>query len=159
MKRIKEIINILRKIGANIIINKGCISVIRDKLIPFSFDANDYPDLFPPLVVLASCCEGDSVIYGVNRLINKESNRALTLKEEFSKLGVDIKIEDDSFKIIGKDFLQGNELYSHLDHRISMALSIAATACKSPITIKNSDVVRKSYSRFYTDLENVAQFS
>ena len=40
-----------------------------------------------------------------------------------------------------------------------MALSIAATACKSPITIKNSDVVRKSYSRFYTDLDNVAQFS
>ena len=155
----KQIINILRKSGANIIINKGFISVMRDKLIPFSFDANDCPDLFPPLVVLASCCEGDSIIYGVNRLINKESNRALTLKEEFSKLGVDIKIEDNSFKIMGKDFLQGNELYSHLDHRIAMALSIAATACKSPITIKNSDVVRKSYSRFYTDLDNVAQFS
>jgi len=155
----KQIINVLRKSGANIIINKGSISVMRDKLMPFSFDASDCPDLFPPLVALASCCEGDSIIYGVNRLINKESNRALTLKEEFSKLGVDIRIEDNSFKIIGKDFLQGNELCSHLDHRIAMALSIAATACKSPITIKNSDVVRKSYSRFYTDLDNVAQFS
>ena len=155
----KEIINVLRKCGSKIKINNSYISVLKDKLIPFVFDATDYPDLFPPLIVLASCCEGDSIINGVDRLINKESNRALSLKKEFSKLGVDINQENNSFRITGKDFLDANEVSSHLDHRIAMSLSIAAIKCKNPITINNSEVVNKSYSRFYDDLEKIAQFN
>ena len=155
----KEIINVLRKCGSKIKINNSYISVLKDRLIPFVFDATDYPDLFPPLIVLASCCEGDSIINGVDRLINKESNRALSLKKEFSKLGVDINQENNSFRITGKDFLDANEVSSHLDHRIAMSLSIAAIKCKNPITINNSEVVNKSYSRFYDDLEKIAQFN
>tara|TARA_E500000331_G_C17236641_1_gene705139 strand:+ start:332 stop:1573 length:1242 start_codon:yes stop_codon:yes gene_type:complete len=155
----KEIINVLRKCGSKIKINNSYISVLKDKLIPFVFDATDYPDLFPPLIVLASCCEGDSIINGVDRLINKESNRALSLKKEFSKLGVDINQENNSFRITGKDFLDANEVSSHLDHRIAMSLSIAAIKCKNPITINNSEVVNKSYSRFFDDLEKIAQFN
>ena len=155
----KEIINVLRKCGSKIKINNSYISVLKDKLIPFVFDATDNPDLFPPLIVLASCCEGDSIINGVDRLINKESNRALSLKKEFSKLGVDINQENNSFRITGKDFLDANEVSSHLDHRIAMSLSIAAIKCKNPITINNSEVVNKSYSRFYDDLEKIAQFN
>ena len=155
----KEIINVLRKCGSKIKINNSYISVLKDKLIPFEFDATDYPDLFPPLIVLASCCEGDSIINGVDRLVNKESNRALSLKKEFSKLGVDINQENNSFRITGKDFLDANEVSSHLDHRIAMSLSIAAIKCKNPITIINSEVVNKSYSRFYDDLEKIAQFN
>ena len=155
----KEIINVLRKCGSKIKINNSYISVLKDKLIPFVFDATDCPDLFPPLIVLASCCEGDSIINGVDRLINKESNRALSLKKEFSKLGVDINQENNSFRITGKDFLDANEVSSHLDHRIAMSLSIAAIKCKNPITINNSEVVNKSYSRFFEDLEKIAQFN
>ena len=155
----KEIINVLRKCGSKIKINNSYISVLKDKLIPFVFDATDYPDLFPPLIVLASCCEGDSIINGVDRLINKESNRALSLKKEFSKLGVNINQENNSFRITGKNFLCANEVNSHLDHRIAMSLSIAAIKCKSSITINNSEVVKKSYSRFYDDLEKIAQFN
>ena len=155
----KEIINVLRKCGSKIKINNSYISVLKDKLIPFVFDATDYPDLFPPLIVLASCCEGDSIINGVDRLVNKESNRALSLKKEFSKLGVDINQENNSFRITGKDFLDANEVSSHLDHRIAMSLSIAAIKCKNPITINNSEVVNKSYSRFFEDLQKIAQFN
>ena len=155
----KEIINVLRKCGSKIKISNSHISVLKDRLIPFVFDATDYPDLFPPLIVLASCCEGDSIINGVNRLINKESNRALSLKKEFSKLGVNISQENNSFRITGKNFLCANEVNSHLDHRIAMSLSIAAIKCKSSITINNSEVVKKSYSRFYDDLEKIAQFN
>ena len=155
----KEIINVLRKCGSKIKINNSYISVLKDKLIPFVFDATDYPDLFPPLIVLASCCEGDSIINGVDRLINKESNRALSLKKEFSKLGVNINHENNSFRITGKNFLCANEVNSHLDHRIAMSLSIAAIKCKGSITIINSEVVKKSYSRFYDDLEKIAQFN
>ena len=58
-----------------------------------------------------------------------------------------------------KNFLCANEVNSHLDHRIAMSLSIAAIKCKGSITINNSEVVKKSYSRFYDDLEKIAQFN
>ena len=45
---------------------------------------------FLHLVALASYCKGTTVIEGVHRLTHKESNRALTLQEEFGKMGVEI---------------------------------------------------------------------
>ena len=53
----------------------------------FEFDATDCPDLFPPLVALAAYCKGETKIKGVSRLAHKESNRAITLQEEFGKMG------------------------------------------------------------------------
>ncbi len=40
----------------------------------FEFDATNAPDLFPPLVLLATFCNGRSIIKGVGRLFEKESN-------------------------------------------------------------------------------------
>ena len=56
----------------------------------FEFDATDCPDLFPPLVALAAYCKGETKIKGVSRLKHKESNRAVTLQDEFDKMGVRI---------------------------------------------------------------------
>ena len=47
---------------------------------------------FPPLAVLAAYAKGRSVIKGASRLTHKESNRALTLQEEFGKLGINIEL-------------------------------------------------------------------
>src|SRR5437763_1743590 len=69
----------------------------------FEFDATDCPDLFPPLVALASVCQGPSFIKGAGRLKHKESDRALTLQEEFAKLGVDILLHDDVMGVRGTD--------------------------------------------------------
>ena len=70
----------------------------------FHFDATDCPDLFPPLVALASACHGSSFIKGVSRLAHKESDRALTLQEEFRKLGVDILINGDIMGVKGMSY-------------------------------------------------------
>ena len=61
----------------------------------FEFDATDCPDLFPPLVVLASKAKGTSTIKGALRLLHKESNRGITLQTEFAKIGVNIELQDD----------------------------------------------------------------
>ncbi len=72
----------------------------------FHFDATECPDLFPPLVALASVCSGSSFIKGVSRLAHKESDRALTLQEEFGKLGVDILINGDIMGIKGTETIK-----------------------------------------------------
>ena len=80
------ILNALEKAGANMKISDDQIEISKSDLKAFEFDATESPDLFPPLVALASYCKGISVIKGVSRLIYKESDRAKTLKEEFGKM-------------------------------------------------------------------------
>ncbi len=92
----------------------------------FDFDATDCPDLFPPLVALASYCKGQTKIKGVNRLTHKESNRRLTLQEEFGKMGVKIEVNDDVMIIHGGSKVNGANVHSHHDHRIAMACAVAA---------------------------------
>ena len=100
----KAILQALQDAGCQVVVGKNEIHVgngRRKILKPFHFDATDCPDLFPPLVALASVCHGSSFIKGVSRLAHKESDRALTLQEEFGKLGVDILINGDVMGIKG----------------------------------------------------------
>ena len=97
-------------------------------LSAFEFDATESPDLFPPLVALASYCKGISVIKGVSRLKYKESDRAKTLQEEFGKLNIKIEIREDLMYITGGQ-PQGGKVESHDDHRIAMALAVTSLRC------------------------------
>ncbi|MCX7728887.1 MAG: 3-phosphoshikimate 1-carboxyvinyltransferase [Bacteroidia bacterium] len=148
----KIILDILQKVGAKVYWKEDVCVIEKKELHSFNADLNDYPDLFPPLVVLATGIEGTSVMNGVSRLINKESNRAEVLLKEFSKLGADIKIENDKMVIKGKGYLNGGIIHSHQDHRIAMAASIAGCIAKDNIIIENADAVSKSYPAFYDHL-------
>ena len=120
---------------------------------PFHFNATDCPDLFPPLVALAAYCDGDSVIEGVSRLLYKESNRALTLQEEFAKMGVEILLQDDLMIIKGAGVVKGANVHSHHDHRIAMACAVAALKANGEMIIEGAEAVNKSYPGFYEDLK------
>ena len=151
------IIEVLKNAGAIINIDKNSIKIKSNKLNAFQFDANNTPDLFPPLVALAANCNGVSTIKGVNRLVHKESNRALILKEEFSKLGVHISLNDDVMEITGKNrFPIKNDIIvdSHNDHRIAMALAIASLSVNNIIKLENEEAVNKSYPSFFDDFIN-----
>ncbi|UAY54665.1 3-phosphoshikimate 1-carboxyvinyltransferase [Arachidicoccus terrestris] len=124
----------------------------------FHFDATDCPDLFPPLVALAAYCAGRTVIEGVSRLAHKESNRALTLQDEFAKFGVKIELQDDLMIIEGNNNgqLSGDiTTHSRHDHRIAMAAAIAALGAAGPVQIDEAPAVKKSYPNFYRHLEQL----
>ena len=72
----RAILDVLESVGASVETAMDHVSVEKRDLKPFQYDATDCPDLFPPLVALASGCEGKSVIYGLERLTHKESDRA-----------------------------------------------------------------------------------
>jgi len=150
-----EILKVAAEVGADISWNGGLLSVKKNKLKPFHFNATDCPDLFPPLVALAVCCEGISLIKGVNRLKFKESNRGLALIEEFRKLGANISILDDTMMIEGGKDLYNAICESHNDHRIAMALAIASLTNKGTMQLHNSEVVVKSYPEFFTHFQDV----
>jgi len=119
----------------------------------FQFDATECPDLFPPLVALAAYCKGTTVIQGVSRLAHKESDRALTLQEEFGKLGVTIELQDDLMLIKGGHGVKGTAVHSHHDHRIAMACAVAALKASGETVISDAQAVNKSYPDFYEHIQ------
>ncbi|HEY5471309.1 MAG TPA: 3-phosphoshikimate 1-carboxyvinyltransferase, partial [Bacteroidales bacterium] len=127
------------------------IEISKSELKCFEFDATESPDLFPPLVALASYCKGVSKIKGVSRLIYKESDRAATLKEEFGKMKINIEINGDVMYVTGGLPL-GAHVESHEDHRIAMALAVASLGAEGQVYIRDSQCVAKSYPGFFDDL-------
>lgn len=150
----RAILDVLLTSGANVEVLEDAILVSKNNLKAFKFDATHCPDLFPPLAALAACCEGTSEIKGVSRLKHKESNRALALKEEFSKLNIKIELQDD-LMFISKSIIKGGKVSSRNDHRIAMAAAILASVADSDISIENYKAVNKSYPTFFSDLRNL----
>jgi 3-phosphoshikimate 1-carboxyvinyltransferase len=125
----------------------------------FEFDATDCPDLFPALVVFAAGINGKSIISGTNRLVHKESNRALTLQSEFGKLGLKIELIENEMHVFGTGKLTGGKVHSHNDHRIAMSLGIASCLSNSGIEIEGAEAVSKSYPTFWDDFEQIKNFN
>lgn len=126
------------------------VTTTKSELTAFDYDATETPDLFPALAALATACSGESRIRGVHRLKHKESDRGMTLLEEFSKLGILIRIEGDELCIKGGK-VGGGVVSSHRDHRIAMALAAVALRAEAPVLIEDSEVVNKSYPAFWDD--------
>ncbi len=149
-----KILKGLKQCGAKIILGKNSVTVTKERLKGFDFDATQCPDLFPPLVALAVNCKGVTNIKGVKRLLTKESNRADTLISEFSKLKIAMDVKGDVMKIKGGEISSGH-VDSHNDHRIAMALIIAAVSSREYISFGNCQAVSKSYPGFLYDLQTI----
>lgn len=120
-------------------------------------DANNCPDLFPIVAILAAFCQGTSRIAGVGRLANKESDRAQAILSMLVQLGVKARISGDKMIIEGHSLAQrcltghllkgGNYTSSH-DHRMVMALKVAELGADGPIVIDDIECVSKSFPTF-----------
>ena len=107
------------------------------------------------MVALAAYCKGQTKIKGVGRLTHKESNRAVTLQDEFDKMGVAIDLKEDLMIIHGGGVVKGADVHSHHDHRIAMACAVAALKADGKTKIEEAGAVRKSYPDFFTDLKSL----
>jgi 3-phosphoshikimate 1-carboxyvinyltransferase len=148
------ILKALRTAGAELTEGEDFIEVSKSKMKAFDFDATQAPDLFPPLVALASYCEGTSSIKGVTRLVHKESNRAATLMEEFGKMNISVKITDDIMHVTGGQ-PAGARVESHDDHRIAMSVAVAALGASGKVSIRDSQCIAKSYPGFFDDMRHL----
>jgi 3-phosphoshikimate 1-carboxyvinyltransferase len=151
----KAIVDALMAANAGIAMEAKGIKVVSGEMKGFVFDATDCPDLFPPLVALAAYCKGRTTLKGVSRLVHKESNRALTLQDEFDKMGVLIKLERDEMLIQGNGIVKGADVHSNHDHRIAMACAVSALKATSEMVIEEAQAVNKSYPDFYSDLKSL----
>ena len=109
------------------------------------------PDLVPILALVAACAEGQTRIFGAERLRIKESDRLATTAETLRALGAAIQETADGLLIEGSN-LHGDEISSHNDHRIAMMAAIAALRTGGEaVTIRSAQAVNKSYPAFFRD--------
>lgn len=155
MQADKTVLQALIDCGCKLSVREKQIEIGPSALKAFHFNATDCPDLFPPLAGLASYCEGTTVIEGVNRLTHKESNRALTLQEEFGKMGVKIELQDNLMLIEGGKGVKGALVHSRHDHRIAMACAVAALKAEGETIIEEAGAINKSYPDFYEHIKSL----
>jgi len=113
-------------------------------------DVSNFPDLVPILAVAGAFASGTTRLQNAARLRLKESDRLAAMASELRKMGADVEEKSDEL-IIRQSPLKGAALDGHNDHRIAMALSIAAANADGPSVIEGADCVAKSYPAFFHD--------
>lgn len=140
--------------------DKEILNIIEKYSLPqneITIDVSQIPDLVPVISVIASLKENciTNIINGV-RLRLKESDRLKAVASEMNKLGASIQETKDGLIIKGKKSLNGGiTINSWNDHRIAMALAIAATKCEAPIVLEGYQSVKKSYPGFWDDYQSL----
>lgn len=106
-------------------------------------------DEFPILCVAATQANGVTSIRGAKELRVKESDRIKSMATELGKMGVEIEEFEDGLSIRGKGVLKGGDIESYGDHRIAMAMSIAALIAEGKTIIRGISSVNISFPGFF----------
>ena len=115
-------------------------------------DASQIPDLVPALAAAAALFAGHrTVIENASRLRLKESDRLAAMAEGLTRLGANIRELPDGLVIDGVESFTGGTVNGQNDHRVVMALAVAALKTQGDIEISDAESIRKSYPGFFED--------
>lgn len=153
----KAVVYMLEEMGCKIETGKNFIKIEGRPLKGCDFDLNDTPDALPALAVTACFAEGETKLFNVPQARLKETDRISVMKKELKKMGADIKELEDGLVITGsrENKLMGAEVSGHGDHRIIMALAVAALASKSKTTIDDTNAVSITFPNFFELLNQI----
>jgi 3-phosphoshikimate 1-carboxyvinyltransferase len=112
-------------------------------------------DEIPTLMVLATQAEGFTTIGGAGELRVKESDRIATMADGLRRMGAVVDERPDGVRIQGRVALHAATVQSHADHRVAMALAVAALTASGPSTIEDADCVAVSYPNFFAQLREL----
>ena len=113
-------------------------------------------DEVPILAVAAAVASGVTVVRDATELRVKESDRIAAIGRELGKLGVPIEERPDGMAITGGIRLRGAILNSGGDHRMAMALAVAALVATGETIIEDTDCVNTSFPQFTKILNDLA---
>jgi 3-phosphoshikimate 1-carboxyvinyltransferase len=105
-------------------------------------------DEAPILAVAATQARGVTVVRDAAELRVKESDRISSLASELRKMGARIEEHSDGFAIEGPVMLHGAIVDSHRDHRLAMALAVAALVADGETTITDTACIGDSFPGF-----------
>jgi len=115
-------------------------------------DANDVPDAideFPVIFAAAALADGEFVLADAEELRVKESDRIAVMADALRAAGAEIEEKTDGAVIQGLSSLRGDaDVDAHGDHRIAMAMAVAAQRAEREIRIHNAAAIATSFPNF-----------
>jgi len=114
-------------------------------------------DEIPVLAAIAPYSEQGMEVRDAKELRVKESDRIAAMATNLRLMGAQVEERDDGLKIPGGQTLHGAEVDSFGDHRIAMALAIAALRAEGETLIRGADSSAISYPAFFSKLEEVTE--
>ena len=146
----KAVVEILRAMGAEIVVEGRGVRVRRGELRGVEADLNATPDALPALAVTACFANSPSRFYNVPQARLKETDRIAVMAGELAKLGAEVAEQEDGLMIRPVQ-LHAAAVQGHGDHRVVMALSLAGMALGGRTVIDTAEAVGVTFPR-YVDL-------
>ncbi|MGM0439864.1 MAG: 3-phosphoshikimate 1-carboxyvinyltransferase [Chlamydiota bacterium] len=150
----KAVIAVLKTMGAQLRQEGNSLHVEGGKLVGRDIDINDFIDALPILAVAGCYSQGVTRLYNGANARRKESNRIDVMAAELGKLGGKVTPTADGL-IIENSQLRGGVVKAHADHRVAMALEVAAIGAEGKVIVEGREVYRKSYPSFFGDLKRI----
>lgn len=150
-----RIFEIIEKMGGRVDYGENSITVYPSKTNNISINVSEIPDLVPILAVLGSMSSGQMLIHGGERVRLKESDRLKAIATELNKVGGNVEETPDGLIVHGVKSLSGGTVEGWNDHRIVMAMAVAASRCSGTLVIDGWKAINKSYPEFFKDYQNL----
>ena len=114
-------------------------------------------DELPMLAALGPFTEKGIEIHGAQELRVKESDRIATISAGLRRMGARVEEFPDGLRVEGRSAgkLRGAKVEPAGDHRIAMALAIAALGAQGDTVIRHADCVGVSFPEFFAILERL----
>lgn len=143
-----KILELFDNLSISYQVNEKNMSIITHKqsYLGYTYDITDTPDLVPALMILAANANSPSRITGINRLTNKETNRASTLSDTFIKLGGKLEVINENTWLIYPSQMHGGKINSYNDHRVALLAIFLALQSNEVVEIDDWECINKSYS-------------
>ena len=152
------ILDIVERMGASVDWDRdgGHVTVGAADLCGIEVDVGDTPDLLPTIATLGATASGTTRITNCKHVRYKETDRVAAMATELDRLGAVVDEEEDTLTIDGDaSALTGGTVDGYRDHRIIMALSVAALAAADPVTVTGAEHVDVSFPAFFDVLESL----
>jgi 3-phosphoshikimate 1-carboxyvinyltransferase len=152
-----EIIDIVRKMGGDITVNKGKGEVIiygSNSLDGIECNLVNCPDLLPAISIISLKSRKPVRIFGISHARFKETDRISIITKELRKMGVNISEKEDGLLINPVTCLKNAEFDSHNDHRLFMAFTIASMLTNKSI-VRGAESIDVSYPSFLAEIKRL----
>jgi 3-phosphoshikimate 1-carboxyvinyltransferase len=143
----KAVVDYLRAMGAEITTGPAGITVKASSLTGVTIDMNATPDALPAMAVTAAFAEGTTRLVNVPQARSKETDRIRCMAEELTKMGAKVEELPDGL-VVHHSRLKAAHLDGRGDHRIVMALSLAAMGLDEPCTIGTAEAIKVTFPEF-----------
>ncbi|MFN8218377.1 MAG: 3-phosphoshikimate 1-carboxyvinyltransferase [Solirubrobacterales bacterium] len=153
-----DLVDVVAEMGLPLALDESGHAHVRHDGAPLrgiDIDCRSMPDMLPALTAIAQFAEGETRFHNVEHVRLKESDRVVSMLQ-LNRIGGAVEVRDDKLVVSGVEGpLRGAPLSSFNDHRVQMALAVAATRAIGPSSLTYPRAHRISYPGFLEDMRGI----